>query len=138
METLKLIGEQIDEITVVANNLPYKNGQRAKDGKTYSRLRYNGIVFTVDGDSPFVVALEKGDVASVKLIPTKITVKDADGNDTAETVPGLTFDSFVSLTQRERRMEFELVEAKHAFKVNRFKALETAAVTDDLISALTA
>ena len=128
---IKLVDEQVDEISVIDHNKPYKRGDRAKEGKTFSRFRYDGIVFTVDSENPFIEAYSNGTIASVKLIPTKVERKltDADGNETTETVDGLTFDSFVTMAQQLNR-------AKHNYSINRFKSLETAPVTDELINQL--
>lgn len=129
--TIKLMDEQVDEISVIDSNNSYKNGQKAKDGKTFSRFRYNGMVFTVDNDNPFVKAFADGEIASVKLVEgtrEKITI-DSEGNESVENVPTLTFDSFVSFKQTERR-------AIHKAKIARYQTIATAPVTDSLLAEL--
>ena len=131
MATIKLIDEQVDEISVIDSNNKYKNGQRAKDGKTFSRYRYDGKVFTVDNDSPFNKAFADGNVDSVKLVPGEreaVTV-DSEGNEQTTVVPTLTFDSFVSFAQTERR-------AEHKAKIKRYEVIASAPVSDSLLTEL--
>lgn len=133
MATIKLIDEQVDEISMIDSNNKYKNGQRAKDGKTFSRYRYNGIVFTVDTDNPFVQAFVEGNIDSVKLIEgtrEAITV-DSEGNELVNTVPTLQFDSFVSFQQTERR-------AEHKAKIKRYEVIASAPVSESLLNDLLA
>lgn len=133
MATIKLVDEQVDEISVIDSNNKYKNGQRAKDGKTFSRYRYDGKVFTVDNDSPFNQAFADGNIDSVKLIEgtREVTTVDSEGNEQTETVPTLTFDSFVSFAQTERR-------AEHKAKIARYNVIANAPVSDALLSELMA
>ena len=133
MATIKLIDEQVDEISPISHNNLYKNGQRAKDKKTYSNYRFDGVVFSVDSDNPFVQAFADGKVDSVKLTEgtrEKVSV-DSEGNELTETVKTLTFDSFISFAQTLNR-------AEHKSKIARFKHLETAPVTSDLLNELMA
>lgn len=131
MATIKLIDEQVDEISVIDSNNKYKNGQRAKDGKTFSRFRYNGIVFTVDSDNPFVQAFAEGNVDSVKLIEGTRDVVSIDENGVEQTTPvsTLQFDSFVSFAQTERR-------AEHKAKIKRYEVIASAPVSSDLLNEL--
>jgi hypothetical protein len=133
MATIKLIDEQVDEISVIDSNNKYKNGQRAKDNKTFSRYRYNGVVFTVDTDNPFVEAFTAGNIDSVKLIEgTREAVSvDTEGNETINNVPTLQFDSFVSFAQTERR-------AEHKAKIKRYEVIASAPVSESLLNDLLA
>lgn len=128
---IKLVDEQVDEISMIDSKNPYKNGQRAKDGKTYSRFRYDGTVFTVDDNSPFIQAFADGNIDSVKLIPGEretVTI-DNEGNEQTATVKTLAFDSFVSFAQTERR-------AEHKAKIARYNVIANAPVTDSLLNEL--
>lgn len=130
-QPIKLVDEQVDEISMIDSKNPYKNGQRAKDGKTYSRFRYDGTVFTVDDNSPFIEAFNSGNIDSVKLIPGEretVTI-DGEGNEQTATVKTLTFDSFVSFAQTERR-------AEHKAKIARYNVIANAPVTDSLLNEL--
>jgi hypothetical protein len=131
MATIKLVQDQVDEISFVDANRPYKKGS-AKDGKFFNRYKYDGIVFTVDTDHPFVQAFENGEVDSVKLLPSKreVEIKDANG-DVTETreVDSLQFDSYVSFKQTLNR-------AKHNASVSRYKKIEEMPVTDELLAEL--
>lgn len=131
MATIKLIDEQVDEITLLDSNNKYKKGQRAEDKKTFSRFRYDGKVFTVDNDSPFIAAFNASTVGSVKLIEgtREVTDIDSEGNEVTTTVPTLAFDSFGSYAQ-------ELNRAEHKYKLARFTHLATAPITADLLSEL--
>lgn len=97
MPFVTLNEEQVFEISLLEENLPYKNGQRAKDGKTYSRYRYDGKVFTVPTENPFNSDMKSGNVSSVKLQETSIETTDSEGNDVI--TAGLQFDSHTSNTQ---------------------------------------
>jgi hypothetical protein len=131
MATIKLIDEQVDEITLINSKNEYKTGQRAKDKKTFSRFRYNGVVFTVDNDSPFIAAFNSSNVGNVKLIEStrEVVTIDANGTEETTTVPTLTFDSFGSYAQ-------ELNRAEHKYKLARFTHLATAPVTMELLNEL--
>jgi hypothetical protein len=130
--TIKLMDEQVDEISMIDSNNKYKaTTQKGKDGKTFSRFRYNQMVFTVDNDSPFVADFSAGNINSVKLIEgsREVVTVDSDGNEQTNTVPTLTFDSHVSFKQTERR-------AEHKAKIARYAHLATAPVTSDLLNEL--
>lgn len=133
MATIKLIDDQVDEVTLIDSNNKYKNGQRAKDGKTFSRYRYNSTVFTVDNDSPFIQHQIDGNVSSVKLVEgtREVDIIDADGVTTTQTLATLTFDSHTSFQQVERR-------AAHKAKIKRYDTIATAPVTDSLLNELLA
>lgn len=120
-----------DEIVLIDSNNLYKNGQRAKDGKTYSRYRYEGKVFTVPSDSPFNTDFINGNVDSIKLLPTErdVVSVDEEGNETTAVVTGMEFDSHVSFSQTERR-------AEHKSKIRRFEVIANAPVSEDLLASL--
>ena len=130
-KAIKLVDEQVDEITLIDSKNAYKNGQRAKEGKTFSRFRYDGKVFTVDNDSPFIQAFADGNIDSVKLIAgeREVVTIDGEGNEQTNTVDTLTFDSFVSFSQTERR-------AEHKAKIARYNVIANAPVTDSLLNEL--
>jgi len=133
MATIKLIDEQCDEVSVISHNKPYKNGQRAKDKKTFSQFKYNNVVFTVDSENPFISAFAEGKIDSIKLTEgtrESVTV-DANGEEQTAIVPTLTFDSYISFAQTLNR-------AEHKSKIARFKHLEATPVSADLLSELTA
>ena len=131
MATIKLVEEQVDEISFVDAKLPYKKGS-AKDGKFYNRYKYEGTVFTVDSDHPFCQAFEQGQIDSVKLSKgtREIEIKDENGDVTeTKTVDSLQFDSFISFKQTLNR-------AEHRAKVSRFKKIEESPVTAELLQEL--
>jgi len=131
-EITKLIGEQVDEISLLGSGFPYKTGKRSENKETYSRLRYNGIVFNVPDNSPFIKAFNEGKVASVKLLNTTRTaiVTDDQGVETEKEVAGFEFDSFISMEQQWNR-------ALHTNKLNMLSATASSKdLTPDSISAL--
>ena len=133
-QPIKLVDEQVDEVSVVDSNNKYKpTTQKGKDGKTFSRFKFNGIVFAVDNDSPFVQAHNAGNVNSIKLIPgeREVVTVDSEGNEQTTIVPTLTFDSFVSFAQTERR-------AEHKAKIKRYEVIASAPVSDNLLAELMA
>ena len=132
MATIKLIDEQVDEISLIDSNNKYKaNTKRGAEGKTFSRYRYEGKVFTVDNDNPFVEAFNAAKIDSVKLVEGTRNVEDidAEGNEVVTVVPTLTFDSFVSFAQTLNR-------AEHKSKIARFQHLATAPITAGLLNDL--
>jgi len=104
-KVLKLSGEQVDEITLIDSNLPYKTGQRKERGETYNRYRFNGIVFTVNTTNPFVEQHANGTVDSVKLLEgqREVDALDDQGNEVKQVVNTLTFDSSTNYAQAENR-----------------------------------
>jgi hypothetical protein len=131
-QPIKLVDEQVDEISVIDSNNKYKpTTQKGKDGKTFSRYRYDSTIFTVDNDSPFVKAFNEGNVDSVKLIPGErdVVTVDSEGNEQTNTVKTLAFDSFVSFAQTERR-------AEHKAKIKRYEVIASAPVSDSLLAEL--
>ncbi len=135
---IKLTGEQLFEVSVVSEGNLYKNGQRAKDGKTFSQFKYEGTVFTVPTDNPFCTAFTKGDVKSIKLLDgtrEKITV-DAEGEEVTVTVRQLEFDSFVSRAQYNSLQQDKILDAEVDYKIKRYSHLATAPVTTDLLNEL--
>jgi len=135
---IKLSAEQVVEISVIDHKNPYKNGQRAKDGKTFSRFRYEGVVFTVDSDNPFIQAFESGNVKHVKLMEGErdTIVIDAEGNETTQTVRTLTFDSMVTRAQWRALQNDKVEDAEVDYKIKRFEHLASAPVTTDLLNEL--
>lgn len=140
MDAIKLTPEQVVEISVIDHKNPYKNGQRAKDKKTFSRYRYNGVVFTVDTDNPFNDAFTAGQVRSVKLLPGQrdvISVDDA-GAEIKSSVPTLAFDNFISRTQYNALQQDRVVDAGIEYKIARYQHLATTPITAELLSELEA
>ena len=133
-QPIKLTDSIVDEISIIDTNNKYKaTTQKGKDGKTFSRFKYDGKVFAVDNDSPFVAAFNNGNVDSVKLTQgsREVVTVDSNGEETTATVDTLAFDSFVSFQQTERR-------AEHKAKIKRYEHLATAPVTDSLLNELLA
>jgi hypothetical protein len=136
--TIKLAGEQLFEVSVVSENNPYKNGQRAKDKKTFSQFKFEGTVFTVPTDSPFCTAFANGEVKSIKLLDgtrEKVGVDDA-GDEVVTTVRQLEFDSFVSRAQYNSLQQDRVLDAGVEYKIKRYEHLATAPITADLLNEL--
>ena len=138
--TLKLAPEQVLEISALDHNNKYKNGQRAKDNKTFSRYKFEGIVFSVPTDNPFVEAFEKGEVKFVKLIQSTREKKsvDNDGEEVITTVGSFEFDSFISRAQFNNLQADRVLDAGVEFKIKRYEHLATAPVpvTADTLAEL--
>ena len=138
MATIKLSPEQVLEISVIDHNNAYKNGQRAKDKKTFSRFKFDGVVFSVPTDNPFVQAFIDGGVKTVKLIEGEREVKSVDdsGVEKLDLVKSLEFDSFVSRAQYNALQQDRVVDAGVEYKIARYAHLATAPVTKELLSEL--
>jgi len=129
MEVIKLTGEQVDEITLLATDQPYTKGGRKERGEKFRRYRYNGIVFTVEESNPFNKAFDDDrKITSVKLILSKRTVKAEDG--TTSEVDSLQFDSHVSYGQEEQRL-------LHSIRMEGMKAIaSTKNFNEEVLEAL--
>jgi hypothetical protein len=135
---IKLTGEQLCEVSIVSENNPYKNGQRAKDKKTYSQFKFESTVFTVPSDNPFCKAFNDGEVKSIKLMDGTRDVSNVDesGNETITQVRQLEFDSFVSRAQYNNLQADRVLDASVEYKIKRFEHLATAPITNDLLAEL--
>jgi hypothetical protein len=109
--------------------LPYKNGQRAKDKKTYNQYRYNGTVFNVESDNKFCQLFDSEELYSVEFITGQREVKevDSEGAEITRTVDTLEFDNCQSVNQAEKLAGSEVRIKKI------YKSLEAAPVTDELL-----
>ena len=138
MATIKLAGLEALEVSVIEHNLPYTKGERAKAGKTYSRFKFEGVAFAVPTDNPFVTDFIAGQVKSIKLMDTEREVEqaDADGVITMTKVRNIDLDSYISKAQWNSLQDDSVKDAEVAYKIGRYKALETAPVTEDLLSQL--
>lgn len=137
-QTIKLTGEQLFEVSVVSENNPYKNGQRAKDKKTFSQFKFEGVIFTVPDENPFCKAFNSGEVKSIKLLDgtrDKVLIAD-DGTEETVTVRQLEFDSFVSRSQYNSLQADRVLDAGVEFKIARYQHLATAPITADLLNEL--
>jgi hypothetical protein len=136
---IKLQGAQVLEISPIEHNLPFAaNTNKGKAGKTYSRFRYDGILFTVDTDNPFVADFIAGNVKTAKLMDTEreVVTKDVNGDESKENVRSIDFDSYISRAQWKALQQDDVDDAKVAFQIGRLKQLETAPVTEDLLAQL--
>lgn len=108
-DILKLDVLQAQEISLIDSGNAYSSGKRKGENKTFSRFRYNGTVFTVPDDSPFIAAFNEGTVASVKLVTGKrtVSVTNADGETEDVERDTLQFDSFTSMKQVKNGMLFQ-------------------------------
>ena len=139
MGTIKLSPQDVLEISVIDHGNLYKKGKRKEDGKTYSRYRYDGKVFSVDSANPFIEDFAAGKVRSVKLITEKITktlVDDTTGEEIEEIVDAYSFDSYVSRAAYNSMLEDSVHEAKIESKIAVYKKLETADLSAELLKEL--
>lgn len=132
--TIQLEGIEVGKITLLKKNLPYKNGQRAKDKKTYNQYRYNGVVFNVESDNKFCTLFDAEELYSVEFIEgmRDVEVVDSEGNTTIKAVKSLEFDNCQSLNQAEKLANGEV-------RIKRiYKSLEASPVTESLLESLQA
>jgi hypothetical protein len=136
---IKLTGEELFEISLLDSDNKFKDTtQKGKDGKTFSRYRYDGIVFTVDNTNPFVADFIAGKVKSVKLLEGTRDVEEVDdkGEVTKNPVKSLSFDSYVSRAQYNSLQEDRMLDAKVDATIARYHHLATAPVTTDMLTEL--
>jgi hypothetical protein len=96
MKTIEITGPQIFRLRVIESGRPYSK-ESALAGQTYSRLRYNGTVFTINDKDPFLKDLDAGKVHTAYLLETQATIEDAEGNQVP--VTRLEFDGYASNNQ---------------------------------------
>ena len=137
-EFLTLTDSQIFEISLLESGRRYKNGQRAEEKKTYSRFRYNGIVFTVDDSNPFITDYNNKTVQSVKLAQGTRTVTnvDSEGNEVESTVGSLAFDSYINFSAQSNLLQHQANMAQYSAKIDRFRKLANAPVDESALAAL--
>lgn len=95
-KTIEITGPQIFRLREFETNRPYSKDS-ALAGQTYSRVSYNGSVFTINSKDPFLADLKAGKVHTAFLLETDDTITDADGN--TSTVTRLAFDGYASNAQ---------------------------------------
>lgn len=125
-----LVDTQVDKVRVLGSGFPYKNGKRAENNETYSRLSYNGIVFTIDDKDPFLKDLADSEVNTIDLIKTQTeqTVID-NGVETTVLVDGYQFASHTNYAQESKR-------AHHKAKMKMLNAVGSSKdLTPDSMSA---
>ncbi len=93
---IEITGAQIFRLRVLESNRPYSQDSALK-GQTYSRVTYNGTVFTINDKDPFLADLKAGKVHTAFLLETQDTIEDAEGNST--NVTRLAFDGYASNAQ---------------------------------------
>jgi hypothetical protein len=92
---IEITGAQIFRLRVLESR-PYAKDS-ALAGQTYSRVTYNGTVFTINDKDPFLADLKNGKVHTAFLLETQETIEDANGN--SSTVTRLAFDGYASNAQ---------------------------------------
>jgi hypothetical protein len=93
---IEITGAQIFRLRVLESSRPYAKDS-ALAGQTYSRVTYNGTVFTINDKDPFLADLKNGKVHTAFLLETNDNITDADGN--TSTVTRLAFDGYASNAQ---------------------------------------
>jgi hypothetical protein len=93
---IELTGTQVFKIKHLESGLAYGKDTKLA-GKTYSRFRYQGIVFTVSDSDTFVKDFLAGKCYSIDLIEATRPVTDAEGTELQ--VRDIQFDSHVSSSQ---------------------------------------
>lgn len=130
---VRLIDKECEEIVLVAAGKAYK-GKLA--GETYSQFRFEGTVFNVNDKLGFKDAVEKGDLALVKLIDgtREKTVVDDQGNEITETVRSLELDMFTTETAAFAK---EIRHAKHEATITAIKRVaEATEISEEGMKAL--
>jgi hypothetical protein len=138
MEPIKLQDESVYEVAFVQSGLKYKKGQRAKDGKTFTRYQRNNVVFSVPDDHPFNTDFKSGNVKSITLIPGTSTIDrvDDDGNVTATEIDTLNFSTYINKMQWSSLRDEKLEDARVNSQIKRYETLAVAPASDELINSL--
>ena len=93
---IEITGAQIFRLRVLESNRPYSQDSALK-GQTYSRVTYNGTVFTINDKDPFLADLKAGRVHTAFLLETEESITDANGG--TSVVTRLAFDGYASNAQ---------------------------------------
>jgi hypothetical protein len=93
---IELTGRDIFKVRLLESGLPYKDGNK-QTGKTYTRFRFNGVVFIVPDNDPFVKDFANGKVHTIWLNTGTREVELEDG--TKSTVDSIEFDAHISNAQ---------------------------------------
>ena len=93
---IEITGAQIFRLRTLESGISYASDSKLA-GEKYSRITYNGIVFTINDKDPFHADLKAGKVHTAFLLETEKEGKDAAGNTTV--VTRLQFDGYASNAQ---------------------------------------
>lgn len=93
---IEITGSQIFRLRVLESGIPYAKDSKLANDK-YSRITYNGTVFTINDKDPFLADLKAGKVHTAFLLETEEQGKDAAGNTTV--VTRFAFDGYASNAQ---------------------------------------
>ena len=94
---IEITGSQIFRLRVLESGIPYASDSKLAKDK-YSRITYNGTVFTINDKDPFLADLKAGKVHTAFLLETKEeNGKDAAGN--TITITRFAFDGYASNAQ---------------------------------------
>ena len=96
MKTIEITGAQIFRLRILESARPYSADSKLS-GETYSRVTYNGTVFTINDKDPFINDLKNGKVHTAFLLETEESTTNADG--TTGTIKRLQFDGYASNAQ---------------------------------------
>jgi len=130
-EVVKLTGRSVFEVVEISRGHKYQTGQRADDGETYRRYRYNGTVFTIPENDRFNKLFDNGKISMIKLIKSErnTIIENEDGEVIEAKVPSIQFDSYMSNSQ-------ELNVVKHETQLKRIEIIATSDLSDEKVEAL--
>ena len=95
-KAIEITGNQIFRLRVLESGISYASDSKLAKEK-YSRITYNGTVFTINDKDPFLADLKAGKVHTAFLLETEEEGKDAAGNKTI--VTRFAFDGYASNAQ---------------------------------------
>lgn len=95
-KTIEITGNQIFRLRILESGMSYAKDSKLSNEK-YSRITYNGTVFTINDKDPFLADLKAGKVHTAFLLETTEDGKDAAGNTTA--ITRFAFDGYASNAQ---------------------------------------
>lgn len=96
MKTIEITGAQIFRLRVLESGRPYSKDSKLA-GETYSRISYNGTVFTLNDKDPFINDLKAGKVHTAFLLESQDTIEDEEGN--SQPVTRFAFDGYANNAQ---------------------------------------
>ena len=94
---IEITGSKILRVREVRKGIPYGDLTKMK-GQFYTQFTYEGVVFTVNDNDPFIKDRAAGNVHTIFFLESDREIQDADGNP-AGTVRSLQFDGYASNAQ---------------------------------------
>lgn len=137
-QIITISGTELLKVKLVQSGLPY-SAESKFAGKTYSRFRYQGVIFIVPDHDAFVQDFAEGRVHELTLIEgtRDVTTTDDAGVETTDQVRTLAFDAAITHAQYDGVIDAQMArDWKQAEHQHKIATLGKPVVTEELLKAL--